>query len=548
MSSSETVGLAGKRLDPTEAVSIALELVAQVSSGAIEGLPADISAIRLLRGGRMVVDTRRLDQANPATLSRLLREFLTVGGEHPVPGALMLAIARASGTTEMSGFATLEEFAAALRRFAPDSHGTLSRLYERLAPPQVAAPAPSSKPPSPQVITPALAQQHWSEAAVIRPEMLSPSVATEHRRRRRRLSGFVRFAAMLVLLVAAAGAGWLIRAAYGPVWPFENAITVERSPAAPETAPASRPTPTTGERAERAADRVGTTGPVVSREAVKPAVVTPAPAIEGAYSPSFAPSGEAMYFHTGRTGEPSALGRSNEPSALGRSSEPLARSSGSPDTQLLRIVDDGSSNYHVRPSPDGKWIAFDSDREGVRGVFIGRADGSELRRVSGPGHAAVPSWSPDGRQLAMVKAEPDRERVWNVWLLDMSTGDLRRVTGFTQGQPWGASWFPDGRRIAYSHEDRLIIHDLETDSTRVFQSPRTGRLVRTPAVSPDGSRIIFQVFRDGVWMLDLGDGSARRVLTDPTAEEFAWDPQGRRVAFHSKRSGGWSIFITGPGR
>ena len=48
------------------------------------------------------------------------------------------------------------------------------------------------------------------------------------------------------------------------------------------------------------------------------------------------------------------------------------------------------------PSPDGKQIAFDSDRDGTRGVYVADADGQRVRRVSGEGYAAVPSWSPDG--------------------------------------------------------------------------------------------------------------------------------------------------------
>ena len=61
--------------------------------------------------------------------------------------------------------------------------------------------------------------------------------------------------------------------------------------------------------------------------------------------------------------------------------------------------------------------------------------------------------------------------------------------------------------------------------------------------SPDGTKIIFQVFRHGAWLLDLADGSMQRVLTDPTAEEFAWSPDGRRVAFHSRRDGQWGIYV-----
>ena len=76
-----------------------------------------------------------------------------------------------------------------------------------------------------------------------------------------------------------------------------------------------------------------------------------------------------------------------------------------------------------------------------------------------------------------------------------------------------------------------------------FASPVKGRLVRTPAVSPDGTKVVFQVAHDGAWILDLSDRWMRRVLTDPTAEEFAWAPDGRRIAFHSRRDGQWGIFI-----
>jgi Tol biopolymer transport system component len=135
--------------------------------------------------------------------------------------------------------------------------------------------------------------------------------------------------------------------------------------------------------------------------------------------------------------------------------------------------------------------------------------------------------------------------VWNLWLLSLQSRDLRRLTSFRYGQTWSASWFPDGNRIAFTHEDRLIVRDLASESLQEYRTPVSGRLMRTPAVSPDGSRIIFQVYRDGAWLLELEDGSMRRVLTDPTAEEFAWSRDGRRVAFHSRRDGEWGIWVLG---
>jgi Tol biopolymer transport system component len=85
--------------------------------------------------------------------------------------------------------------------------------------------------------------------------------------------------------------------------------------------------------------------------------------------------------------------------------------------------------------------------------------------------------------------------------------------------------------------------DITTRAARAFRSPRQGHLVRTPAVSPDGTLVLFQVYKDGVWLLDLSSGSMRRVLDDPSAEEFAWSPDGARVAYHSHRDGSWRIWL-----
>ena len=155
----------------------------------------------------------------------------------------------------------------------------------------------------------------------------------------------------------------------------------------------------------------------------------------------------------------------------------------------------------------------------------------------------MPTWSPDGRRIAYIRAEDDNAKVWNLWLQPVDADHATRLTSYRYGQPWSASWFPDNRRICYSHEDRLVVLDIESGASRTFASPVKHRLVRTPAVSPDGHEVIFQVFRQGAWLLDLRDGSMREVLSDPTAEEFAWSPDGRRVAFHSRRDGQWGIFV-----
>jgi hypothetical protein len=211
--------------------------------------------------------------------------------------------------------------------------------------------------------------------------------------------------------------------------------------------------------------------------------------------------------------------------------------------RITRVVDNTSRNYHARPSPDGTRVAFDSDRDGERAVFVADASGRNLRRVSGDGFAAVPNWSPDGRTLSYARAEPDNANVWNLWALSLDSGESRRLTSNTSGRPQGGSWFPGGQRIAYSRGSSIIVVDLLSGKPTIYPSPQAGRTVGPPAVSPQGRWVIYQVSGDGAWLLDLGDGSSRRVLSDPTAGDFTWSPDGSRVAYFSRRDGEWSVWF-----
>ena len=315
-----------------------------------------------------------------------------------------------------------------------------------------------------------------------------------------------------------------------------NQAAADRSPA-PSSARGNRPRDSRSADApdgavhERARGRTDVASVVPATRRPQPLVDRDQINADAIFSPSFASDGTALFFQAESAGG----------SALKR-----AERGDSGVLHVATIVDDAAKNYHVKLSPDDRSVAFDSDRDGVRGVYVARADGSGVRRVSGNGYAAVPTWSPDGRRLAFLRAENNRPTVWNLWLLNLDTGEMARLTNYRYGQVWAGAWFPDGRRIAYSHEDRLILLDLDSGRSTSYISPRRGRLVRTPAVSPDGRWIMFQVFRDGGWLLDLESGSMQRVLDDPSAEEFTWAPDGRRVAFHSRRSGQWSLWIMAP--
>ena len=375
--------------------------------------------------------------------------------------------------------------------------------------------------PQPLEIAPRSVERPLPLHVAALPLPLDQRASTGRRVRRILVRAALATAALLAVVLAPTAWEYL-----QPTAPVANHDIVPRSqPAAP--APAADIVEHRAQLQSRPRQKVpdGVLPSATNRE---PSPVTTQPA---AYSPIFSNTGTAVFFPEG--------------AEAGSALMPADTDQRGTVLKITRIVDDNARNFHARPSPDGSRIAFDSDREGTRAVFVADSDGQHVRRVSGDGFAAVPSWSPDGRQLAFVKAEADNPRVWNLWTADLEGSDPRRITSYAYGQPWGGSWFPDGHRIAYSHQEQLVVLDLENGTRRVFTTPREGHLVHMPAVSPDGRRIIFHVYRDGAWLLDLRTGSMRRVLDDPSAEEYTWSPDGRRVAFHSQRAGGWGVWVLG---
>ena len=504
-------------------------------------------------------------------------------GTPNVPAPLRLAIARGLETVEAPPFASLEEFSNTLARFEKGAsrdvlRGVLQRSGLRARP--IAARIPV--PPTPMTARRAGPSPAGAQPVAILPR---PTLAVDNTTARSSpLPQPIAGAPAIFRSVGRgeeAGApghawrGWALAAAaafvasFGVGFVLMDGITDRRAAARPPAAQVSSPgisaagsgandsaASSTHVELETEIVRVPATAAVARDLVPRPgaALTTPpagapggsAGSLDGeaaairavhattadAFSPAFASDGTAIFFHTGR-----------ERDARSAIEAATAGSETGGDLAIMTIVDDGARNYHAQPSPDGRFVAFDSDRDGVRGVYVANRDGSQVRRLSGAGYAAVPTWSRNSEWLAYVREEADKPSVWNLWMQPATGGRARRLTNYRYGQTWAASWFPDNRCIAYSHEDALMVMDLQTGETTRYRTPVRKQLVRTPAVSPDGTKIIFQVFRHGAWLLDLADGSAVKVLTDPTAEEFAWAPDGRRVAFHSRRDGHWGIYV-----
>src|SRR5450759_1372559 len=187
-------------------------------------------------------------------------------------------------------------------------------------------------------------------------------------------------------------------------------------------------------------------------------------------------------------------------------------------------------------SPDGKEIAFAKNREcGTQITVISLEDG-RLRTVTG-GYGVLPNWSPDGRTILY--------RSSNGFSLVPAKGGKSRLLRSDDGN-MGASWSPDGKRIAFVHgldpfQDTGTTSYHSTMYTMKPGGSDAHRLLGhscnpgTPAWSPDGGRLAFTC-NNGVYVMRLANKSLVRVENGDFSSPYSprvtasWSPDGRQIA------------------
>ncbi|MGK2859405.1 MAG: S9 family peptidase [Thermoanaerobaculia bacterium] len=107
------------------------------------------------------------------------------------------------------------------------------------------------------------------------------------------------------------------------------------------------------------------------------------------------------------------------------------------------------------PSPDGKWVltsvsepAYD-EKDEIADIWIVPADGSAKPRrlTAGKGGESGASWSPDGKKIAFT-AKRDGDEANQLYVLDLAGGEAQRITKLTLGAR-GPKWSPDGKSISF---------------------------------------------------------------------------------------------------
>ena len=211
--------------------------------------------------------------------------------------------------------------------------------------------------------------------------------------------------------------------------------------------------------------------------------------------------------------------------------------SGNPDLYLYDFASAKTEGLFHRPSTlitgasfsaDGRKVVFSmSDEEGNSHLWLAAQDGNNAKKITeGNSINSSPSFSPDGRQIAFVSNRGGNPQIY---LMPSEGGAAKRITwqGNYNQTP---DWSPRGDLIAFTARDERNVFDLFT------VDPASGKITRLtqdqgnneePSFSPNGRVMAFTSTRSGKSQLYVmsADGNSQRQMTfEEPVFTPAWGP------------------------
>jgi Tol biopolymer transport system component len=192
-------------------------------------------------------------------------------------------------------------------------------------------------------------------------------------------------------------------------------------------------------------------------------------------------------------------------------------------------------------SPDGQWIAFDSNLRGQQGIYKQRVQGGDPQPVAQmTSHAFSPAWSSDGTEVAFYSGSESAE----IFVVPAGGGSPEQLTSFP-GTEVNPVWSPDGLAIAFnsagrSGKERQNVWTISRESvggpwSEPVQLTESGTC-QGPVWAPDGASLLCYVLREG-WARVDRDGEVLWHYDPTTAGRLDYyyipqfSPDGSRIYF-----------------
>jgi Tol biopolymer transport system component len=222
--------------------------------------------------------------------------------------------------------------------------------------------------------------------------------------------------------------------------------------------------------------------------------------------PIWAPDGRSVYFSSARSG-----GLNVWRMEVGPDGRPVGR--------MQQLTSGAGQDVQLAIAPQGDRLAFAELKQNADlwllpvAVASGEPLGPAREVIATTREDSRGAWSPDGRRIAF---NSDRSGSMNIWIHDLETGGTRQLTtGF--GGDFQPNWSPDGRQVAFfsSRAGNVDIWSADAGTGQIRQLTGDPATDVNPFYSPDGRSIAFHSDREGrmeVWRMDA-DGSAQTPLT-----------------------------------
>jgi Tol biopolymer transport system component len=257
------------------------------------------------------------------------------------------------------------------------------------------------------------------------------------------------------------------------------------------------------------------------------------------FNPQWSPDGRSIYFRWGQgdiAQVPAAGGTIREVPMTGAK---------------VRVALPNGGN-HI--SPDGNRIVFAGPMEKVLGVHLWTVPvtgGEPVRLAMKPDlDAFQPRWSPDGRWIAFDSERTvpgERKLDENIFVVSSQGGEPRQLTNHTDCFCELLAWSPAGDSIAYACSDQIIrIVPVGGGEPRTvlkadgLGTPRRNSLAWTV----DGSRLIYSA-KGRLWTVSTAGGEPAAITTDLDGNilQFALSPDGGRIAFNAPSGGDLELWL-----